>query len=301
MKEHRSNSTFARQAMAALALAVTTSACVKSQMATPEAIRTRQGDKVLSIETMQVQTDTGAPGLCLYTASGTGREHINKQVLLPGELTTALETSPGFDDIRPNVMAEVMRPVTIVAQGLMVGLAGRGLADISQQGLDAERFAKNLIKVQTLDAQLSERLVSRLTQAGYRFGPGDDYQVAGKALEDLRNRRISSSEFIQRLDETLQVGSADPQVARYRDIMGWARSRSVTLSALKTKLDRPSLDAELDKLLKSFRLQMPEAAQAQRPQQLQAPVRPQAAALPGLCARRQRNWPINPTPLSARS
>jgi hypothetical protein len=117
-------------------LSLVATGCLKAKMSEQNAVRT-EGADARYLETVPVQTESGQPGLCLYSALGSpsaagsidpsntgGAEVISKHALYQGELIQGLETIPGIDAIREAVINDLVTPTAIIGSAALAA-AGR--------------------------------------------------------------------------------------------------------------------------------------------------------------------------------
>jgi hypothetical protein len=117
-------------------LSIVATGCLKSKMSEQNAVRT-EGADARYLETVPVQTESGQPGLCLYSAQGSpsaagsidpsntgGAEVISGHALYQGELIQGLETIPGIDAIREAVINDLVTPTAIIGSAALAA-AGR--------------------------------------------------------------------------------------------------------------------------------------------------------------------------------
>jgi hypothetical protein len=122
-------------------LSIVATGCLKGKMSEQNAVRT-EGADARYLETVPVQTESGQPGLCLYSAKGSpsaagsidpsnteGAEVISGHALyqgelIQGELIQGLETIPGIDAIREAVINDLVTPAAIIGSAALAA-AGR--------------------------------------------------------------------------------------------------------------------------------------------------------------------------------
>lgn len=246
--------------LATVALSVATAACLKAKLSEQNAVRTGQGSNARYLATVPVQTESGQPGLCLYSAQGDGSaaakiepsntggaEVISRHALYQGELIQGLETIPGIDAFRQAAVNDLIGPTALIA-GASMAAAGKFLPPGTRLpnpfangvGSEASDEAQKLLaelnsKIASREAAAFEAAKDALRRTGFEFKDG-----AGRVTDAYNTSRDSArfQTWINAIETMVDRAPTNETKEGWKTALGEARKQDVNLSHFRQAVSK---------------------------------------------------------------